>query len=925
MRRKPRKKNDDDDNGFAAWGGYMEAKKTKLAEQFSEVTVKQTDKKSNIFDGVAILVNGYTKPGSDELKILMAAHGGRFHLYQNQGGQPTTHIIATNLPNVKIGQMGNVPVVSPEWITDSIAVNKLLDFKKYLLYTNHSRTQPKLNFTIAEKNSTVTSANNDQKSITINKTSTEQAQKYSKTATDPEFLSDFYNNSRLHLISTLGAEFKQLVNKLREESKGVFPGLERLISLKNNAESAADITLKSDKIIMHIDMDCFFVSVGLRNRPELRGKPVAVTHSRTGRANPNGANRQAEVDLYIKRMPEGAIPKVNLIDEASSMAEIASCSYEARKCGVHNGMFMGSALKICPDLIPIPYDFQEYKDVSSVLYNTIAEYTVDIEAVSCDEMYVDVTKVLKRTGLSVHEWAQHIRNEIVERTGCPCSAGFGANRLQARVATKKAKPNGQYYLEPDDVENYMYMLPLEELPGVGYATIIKLHNLGLKTCGDLYDIPLSSLKNELGQKTSEAIYDQAKGIDKKALNYEHERKSVSADVNYGIRFKNHNEALVFLESLSKEVYNRLSEINMRAKTITLKLLIRAEGAPKETAKYLGCGVCDAINKSVTTNHYLENSQIIFKEAKNLYERLNIIPEDLRGVGIQLSKLEKISKTNKALAKFLNQSTKLPLNNRADVNNENEENKSTNTVIRENVNKSNDDKKSTSNIIEIKTQPAKSISKQDKVCGSSKRGRSRGNKGPSINKSTSNLTNYFKNTKNDTASKEFKNETKSIDLNILKELPVDLQKEIIQEYNLPVIFNETEKSSVGSNAGVTNVHNATLKESKDSQNRELKKKKSFADLNKEELKTLLKNWINNQEIPKDFDIDMLGTFCTELVQQRKLEYLFSIVNFLYRHISTKNCKWHDAYGKLLNYFQETMLLTYGNTLFVPNGFSCGNHN
>lgn len=101
-------------------------------------------------------------------------------------------------------------------------------------------------------------------------------------------------------------------------------------------------------------------------------------------------------------------------------------------------------------------------------------------------MYVDVTKILKKSGITVVEWASHIRHEIMERTGCPCSTGFGANRLQARLATKKAKPNGQYYLEPEEVDNYMYDLPLEDLPGVGYATIIKLHNLGLKTCGDLY-------------------------------------------------------------------------------------------------------------------------------------------------------------------------------------------------------------------------------------------------------------------------------------------------------------------------------------------------------------------------------------------------------------------------------------------------------
>ena len=123
--------------------------------------------------------------------------------------------------------------------------------------------------------------------------------------------------------------------------------------------------------------------------------------------------------------------------------------------------------------------------MSSILYQKIAEYTLDIEAVSCDEMYVDVTDILRETGMSVYEWADHIRNEIKTITGCPCSTGFGSNRLQARLATKKAKPDGQFYLESADVENYLYDLPLGDLPGVGYSTLAKLRNLGLQTCGDI--------------------------------------------------------------------------------------------------------------------------------------------------------------------------------------------------------------------------------------------------------------------------------------------------------------------------------------------------------------------------------------------------------------------------------------------------------
>lgn len=211
------------------------------------------------------------------------------------------------------------------------------------------------------------------------------------------------------------------------------------------------------KIIMHIDMDCFFVSVGLRKRPDLKGKPVAVTHAKNNTSS----------------------------ETKESYAEIASCSYEARKCGIKNGMFLGEALELCPHIQTIPYDFEDYKEVSMSLYRIIASYTLDIEAVSCDEMYVDVSQILQESGCDVEEWATHIRNEIIRETKCPCSTGFGTNRLQARLATKRAKPNGQFYLKEEDVEEFMAEMNVADLPGVGYVTVQKLNKLGLKTCLDV--------------------------------------------------------------------------------------------------------------------------------------------------------------------------------------------------------------------------------------------------------------------------------------------------------------------------------------------------------------------------------------------------------------------------------------------------------
>lgn len=185
---------------------------------------------------------------------------------------------------------------------------------------------------------------------------------------------------------------------------------------------------------------------------------------------------------------------------------------------------------------------------------------------------------------------------------------------------------------------------------------------------------LSVIQNEIGQKVGETLKEQARGIDRRPLNFHHERKSVSAEVNYGIRFKTLEECHNFLQSLSNEVYNRLNDIGMRARCVTLKLLIRAADAPvviskniflqkklyficwQETAKFLGCGVCDSLTKS-TSNVIINDPQAIYREVKNLYDKLNPPFVDLRGIGIQLTKLGKNAPMNKAMSNFLKQATK----------------------------------------------------------------------------------------------------------------------------------------------------------------------------------------------------------------------------------------------------------------------------
>ncbi|KAI4487975.1 hypothetical protein M0802_011634 [Mischocyttarus mexicanus] len=694
-----RKNKNWDENGFEDWGGYMEAKKTKLEEQFNEEAQKEYKDPSDLFQGISIFVNGYTNPTADELRQLMMAHGGTYHHYMRP--RITTHIIASNLPYSKIilhrKAQCPLPICKPEWITDSIKTGKVLNYENYLLLTNCTGSQPQLNFKVNDKkddmcvNNTINDNNNmiestvesakiniaasTSKDVNQDNNNTSNLTKTKGTALsskNSEFISEFYNNSRLHHIATMGATFKDYINELRDKNDGTFPGLEKLKKLKesqysNNSYSTEDDMftpeerqnkiLKKEPVIMHIDMDCFFVSVGLRNRPNLRGLPVAVTHAK-GNKNTNTESN----NINDNNQDE---------EEYGSFSEIASCSYEARKAGVKNGMFLGAALKICPELHTIKYDFEDYKEVSYNLYNIVASYTLDIEAVSCDEMYVNCTKILEESHLTPMEFATIIRNEIKQTTDCPVSAGFGNNKLRARLATKKAKPDGQFHIEDNNVLSYIDPLSVKDLPGVGYTTAKKLHKININTCVELRSLSLRTLQKDFGKKMGELLYDMCRGIDKTKLNLEHVRKSVSAEVNYGIRFEDNGEAVDFLKKLCIEVHSRLKKINAKGRCITLKLMVRAKEAPVETVKFMGHGICDCITKSKNLMAPIDDLSIITKEIIGIWNQLHLIPQDMRGIGIQISRLEiqKNKFNDNNLMNFVNKITKQPqmINENNDLN------------------------------------------------------------------------------------------------------------------------------------------------------------------------------------------------------------------------------------------------------------------
>ncbi len=622
----------------------MNAKISKLENQFNDAKAnEEADAESGekgIFVGVAIFVNGYTDPSSDELKRIMMVNGGTFHHYFSRS--KTTHTIATNLPDSKVKALkGDEPICHPNWITDSLKEGRLLDFRKYLLYTAQSKSQPKIGFGEAAKPSSSSTAA-DAKVNEPNSGPTGRT----LDANDSKFIGEYYNNSRLHHISTMGANFKQYVSELRTKmgDEKDFPARRSLQS-----EASGDFVNFTKPVIMHIDMDCFFVSVGLRKRPDLVGKPVAVAHAKDVRevSEDEVETRRTELEFYRKMIygsesEKGSEdPKKSDLVEFSSMSELASCSYEARKCGVKNGMFFGKAKTLCPDLQTIPYDFDGYQEVAKVLYDTVASYALDIQAVSCDEMFVDITDVLNECRMSDPlDFAAVLRKEVFEKTQCRASVGLGPNVLLARMATRKAKPDGMFRLQQSEAKQYMEDVAVRDLPGVGRQMAAKLGQSGVETCGQLQATPLHNLQKDFGQKTGKMLYSFCRGIDERPIAMVQERKSVSAEVNYGIRFKTMTDCLNFLEQLSGEVASRMERLNVRGRCITLKLMVRAETAPAETSKFLGHGICDTASKSGTLSSCTREAVVIGREVKLLYNQMAKPFEELRGIGIQVTKLEK---------------------------------------------------------------------------------------------------------------------------------------------------------------------------------------------------------------------------------------------------------------------------------------------
>ncbi len=240
--------------------------------------------------------------------------------------------------------------------------------------------------------------------------------------------------------------------------------------------------------IIHLDMDCFYAAIEVRDQPSLAGKPVAVGGSRDRRG------------------------------------VLTTCNYEARKYGVHSAMPTFMALQKCPHLIVLPTRFDIYRAESGKIRAIFSHFTQAVEPLSLDEAYLDVSH-LPYPGAAI---AAEVRGRIYETTGLTASAGIAPNKLVAKIASDLNKPNGQYEVPPEAVHPFMQDLPVRKIWGIGHVSAAKLGRHGIQTCGQMQAYSPIELHRLFGKFGLE-LHALCRGIDHRPVEPRRARKSLGTE------------------------------------------------------------------------------------------------------------------------------------------------------------------------------------------------------------------------------------------------------------------------------------------------------------------------------------------------------------------------------------------------------------
>ena len=303
---------------------------------------------------------------------------------------------------------------------------------------------------------------------------------------------------------------------------------------------------QKSRAIIHLDMDCFYAAIEVRDRPSLRGKPVGV----------GGARERRGV--------------------------LTTCNYEARKFGVRSAMPTFMALQRCPNLIVLPTRFDVYRREAAVIRGILHRFTSLIEPLSLDEAYLDVTAHPSAPG----PLAQAIRNTIFHETKLTSSAGVGPNKLIAKIASEINKPNGQFEVKPEDVGQFMKDLPVRKIWGIGEKSERKLEELGAKTCGELQRFSRPELVDVFG-KFGLDLYDLSRGIDDRPVEPDRPRKSLSTEETFAADMSTLEQCEEKLEELFQDLMADLAQKESTRDITKIFVKLKFDDFTRTTAEHAG--------------------------------------------------------------------------------------------------------------------------------------------------------------------------------------------------------------------------------------------------------------------------------------------------------------------------------------------------
>ena len=348
--------------------------------------------------------------------------------------------------------------------------------------------------------------------------------------------------------------------------------------------------MSAERTIIHVDMDAFFAAVEQRDHPELRGVPVVV----------------------------GADPK-----EGKGRGVVSTCSYEARKFGIHSAQPIREAYRRCPAAVFLPVRMDAYAEASRQIRGIFEEFTPDVEPVSIDEAFLDVSGSLHLFG-GKRRLAERLRSRIEEQTRLTASVGVAPNKFLAKIASDLEKPRGLVVVEPDEVEAFLAPLPVGRLWGVGKKTQGRLSSLGIHTIGELAALDENSLKRLFGEASGEHLCKLAHGEDDRPVETPDEAKSISHEHTFARDITDRGHLLATLMELCEKVAHRVRQAGLHGRTVTTK--IRFEDFTTFT-------------RATTEAEPPGTAARIYQIAAANLDRVDMAGRKVRLIGVALSKFE----------------------------------------------------------------------------------------------------------------------------------------------------------------------------------------------------------------------------------------------------------------------------------------------